>query len=237
MRSIPLYWFAMQRYAEDFPPVSLALDDPDGLLAAGGDLGIERLLKAYRAGIFPWYSEGQPILWWSPDPRCVIFPGSVHVSRSLHRTLKRGHFRVSIDQDFDGVLAGCAAPRRDGAGTWLSAEMQTAYRRLFEHGHAHSVECWCGDEMVGGLYGVAIGRLFFGESMFSRMSDASKVCLTTLAVWLQRWNYQLLDCQVHNRHLETLGATCIARRDFTALLDRWCGADPAPDAWRMTAMP
>jgi leucyl/phenylalanyl-tRNA--protein transferase len=237
MRSIPLYWFAMQRYADDFPPVSLALSDPDGLLAAGGDLGVERLLKAYRSGIFPWYSEGQPILWWSPDPRCVIFPGFVHISRSLQRTLKRAHFRVTIDQDFDAVVGGCAAPRRDGGGTWLSPEMQTAYRRLFEHGHAHSVECWREDKLVGGLYGVAIGRIFYGESMFSRMSDASKICLTTLAGWLARWNYQLLDCQVHNPHLETLGAKLIARDEFIEMLERCCDLEPAPGAWRIPVTP
>ncbi len=235
MKSQPLYWFGRRRYAADFPPTALALEEPDGLLAAGGDLGAERLLSAYRRGIFPWYGEHQPILWWSPDPRCVLFPERLHVPRRLRRTLRRGGFTVSCDRDFQGVLSGCAGPRRGGGGTWLHADMQRAYLRLHQLGHAHSVECWRAGALAGGLYGVALGRVFYGESMFSRITDASKVALAHLCRWLGEWGYAFMDCQVHNSHLQTLGAEMIPRTTFIALLDRHCEQPPAAGAWRLPA--
>jgi leucyl/phenylalanyl-tRNA--protein transferase len=231
MKSQPFYWFAQQRYAADFPPIELALQEPDGLLAAGGDLSAERLLSAYRRGIFPWYSDHQPILWWSPDPRCVLFPERMHVSRRLRQTLRRGRFAVTCDRDFQGVLAGCADPRRDGGGTWLNHDMQRAYTRLHQQRHAHSVECWLADELAGGLYGLSLGRVFYGESMFSRVTDASKVALAHLCRWLQAWGYALTDCQVHNSHLQSLGAEMIPRPTFIALLDRHCEQLPSSEAW------
>jgi leucyl/phenylalanyl-tRNA--protein transferase len=231
MRSTPLYWFGTQTYAPDFPPVHLALTEPDGLLAAGGDLGTERLLHAYRHGIFPWYCEGQPILWWSPDPRTVLEPAKARVSRSLRRSLKRGGFTVTFDRDFAGVLAGCAAARRDGGGTWITREMNAAYEGLHRKGHAHSIESWHEGQLVGGLYGVAIGRMFFGESMFSRRSDASKVALVHLCRWLQEWNYLLIDCQVHTEHLASLGAVTMSRKSFCAVVESATRQAPAPSAW------
>lgn len=227
----PLFWISDRRFADGFPPVETALDAPDGLLAVGGDLDVERLLEAYRGGIFPWYSADQPILWWSPDPRTVIYPEAVHVSRSLRRTLNSGRFNVTFDRDFDGVIEGCAGPRPDGPGTWLTREMIAAYRALARRGHAHSVECWHDGALAGGIYGVAIGRVFFGESMFSRRTNASKVCLVGLSRHLCRWGYRLLDCQVHSPHLESLGAIRIARKEFVKMLNQWCTARPAPDAW------
>lgn len=233
MKSQPLYWFAQQRYAADFPPLELALQEPDGLLAAGGDLSAERLLSAYRRGIFPWYSDHQPILWWSPDPRCVLFPERMHVSRRLRRALRHGGFTVTCDRDFHGVLVGCAGPRRDGSGTWLNRDMQRAYARLHQLGHAHSVECWRAGELAGGLYGLSLGRVFYGESMFSRSTDASKVALAQLCQWLQAWGYAVMDCQVHNPHLQTLGAEMVPRATFITLLDRYCEQSPHPGAWQV----
>ena len=210
-----------------FPDVDAALRDPNGLLAIGGDLGPERLLYGYRRGIFPWYSDEQPILWWSPDPRAVLFPGDLKISRSLRRRLARDEYRVSVDAAFASVVRGCAAPRENQEGTWITDEMVEAYVRLHALGHAHSYECWRGDELVGGLYGVEIGRVFFGESMFSRVSDASKVALVELC----RRDYALVDCQLPNQHLARLGAREISRREFVSMLDRWCGPDPAsPDS-------
>jgi len=172
VKSTPLFWFSTQTYAQDFPPLELALSDPDGLLAAGGDLSVSRLLQAYRRGIFPWYSEGQPLLWWSPDPRTVLRPDRVRVSRSLRRRVERGDFEVTYDRDFQGVLTGCATARRDGGGTWITREMSAAYQALHLKGHAHSIECWRDGELAGGLYGVAIGLVFFGESR--RLSATSR---------------------------------------------------------------
>lgn len=231
MKSTPLFWFSTQTYAQDFPPLDLALSEPDGLLAAGGDLSPERLLSAYRRGIFPWYSEGQPILWWSPDPRTVLAPQEVKVSRSLRKTLRREPFEVSYDRDFSGVLAGCATARHAGGGTWITDEMARAYTQLHRRGHAHSVECWQGGELVGGLYGVAIGLVFFGESMFSRCTDASKVAFVHLCRWLQEWGYVLIDCQVHTDHLQSLGGGSIARKSFAAMLENACAVPAAPRAW------
>jgi leucyl/phenylalanyl-tRNA--protein transferase len=208
--------FRLSRDPRDlsFPPVERAT--PDGLVAIGGDLRPERLLEAYRRGIFPWYNEGQPILWWSPDPRAVIFPQKLHVSRSLERTMRRGRFRVTLDTRFGDVVARCAGPRPqypDG-GTWITPEMATAYKKLYDLGFAHSVETWEGEDLVGGVYGVAIGGAFFGESMFSSKADASKVALVSLIRQLQAWGFRLFDCQQASPHVVRLGAEEIPRRDF-----------------------
>ena len=197
------YWLNPANPAAPFPPVELALREPDGLLAVGGGLEPERLLNAYRHGIFPWYSEGQPILWWSPDPRTLLFPWQLKVSRSLAKTLRQQRFQISLDTDFAGVIRGCAEPRRDEPGTWITAEIRQAYERLHQLGLAHSVETWRDGRLVGGLYGVALGRAFFGESMFSRVSDASKVAFVHLVRQLAAWDFALIDCQVHTCLLYT----------------------------------
>lgn len=202
----------------DFPDPATALTNPNGLLAAGGDLRPARLLEAYRRGIFPWYSDDQPILWWSPDPRMVLLPDELHISRSLAKTLRSGRFRVTSDQAFERVVQGCAGPRRHSDGTWLDSAMQQAYLQLHRLGHAHSVEVWQADLLAGGLYGVALDGIFFGESMFSRVTDASKVSLVTLAVALKQAGYHVIDCQVASAHLASLGARLIARKAFAAFL-------------------
>jgi leucyl/phenylalanyl-tRNA--protein transferase len=197
-----------------FPPVEQA--SPDGLLAVGGDLRPERLLEAYQHGIFPWYNDDQPILWWSPDPRTVLFPDKLHISRSLKSSLRPGIFSVTLDTKFREVMLGCAGPRPqypDG-GTWITVEMLEAYTRLHELGYAHSVETWQEGQLVGGLYGVALGGAFFAESMFTRTSDASKVALVSLVRQLQTWGFRLMDCQQSSPHVTALGAEAMPRRDF-----------------------
>lgn len=211
-------WLAPTDPPTRFPPVHEALDDPQGLLAAGGDLTAERLCEAYARGIFPWYSPGEPVLWWSPDPREVLVPAQMHVSRSLRRTLRRGLFRVTVDQDFAAVIAACAATRAPGTGTWITPEMQAAYRELHARGRAHSIEVWWGEELVGGLYGVACGRVFSGESMFSRRDDASKVALAWLAGQCPARGIELIDCQMPSAHLRSLGSGPMPRRQFLELL-------------------
>ncbi|MDP3584639.1 MAG: leucyl/phenylalanyl-tRNA--protein transferase [Thiobacillus sp.] len=201
-----------------FPPVETALADPNGLLAMGGDLSVARLLDAYRHGIFPWFNPGEPILWWCPDPRMVLVPGEVRVTRSLARRLRNGGFELRVDSAFADVMRACAAPREDAGGTWISPAMVAAYSRLFEAGYAHSVETWRDGQLVGGLYGVAIGRMFYGESMFSREADASKVALVRLAQQLQRWEFGLIDCQMETPHLASMGARTMPRTAFTARL-------------------
>jgi leucyl/phenylalanyl-tRNA--protein transferase len=201
-----------------FPDPTGAESDPNGLLAVGGDLTPKRLLQAYRAGVFPWFSEGQPILWWSPNPRMVLFPDHLKVSRSLRKTLRRGHYQVSIDQAFKQVIHACAEPRRDADGTWLVPQMISAYTKLHKLGMAHSVETWQDGELVGGLYGVALGKAFFGESMFSRADDASKVALVQLAELMNSAGYTFIDCQVYTKHLQQLGAEEIPRVHFCQLL-------------------
>ncbi len=232
MATNPLYWIATNVVSENFPTTDEALKEPDGLLAAGGDLTADTLLDAYRRGIFPWYSEGQPILWWSPDPRSVLQLDALHISRSLKRRIQSGIYRVTIDQSFEDVVECCSAPRKSQSGTWITADMQAAYCQLHRLGHAHSVECWHQQKLVGGLYGVGIGKVFFGESMFAAMADASKVCLVHLVDNLRAWGYALIDCQVHNPHLESLGARPIARRHFIAQLNDLCGLQPAAHAWQ-----
>ncbi len=202
-----------------FPPVEQALRDPNGLLAMGGDLHPQTLLEAYRQGIFPWYEAGQPILWWSPDPRLVLYPERLKVSRSLRKVLRAGRFEIRFDTAFDAVIEGCAAPRPGQSGTWITEEMKAAYRRLHRLGHAHSAEAWQDGELAGGLYGVALGGVFFGESMFTRVSDASKAAFTTLVRHLQNWGYTLIDCQVTTDHLLRLGAEEVPRRRFQRELE------------------
>lgn len=203
----------------DFPDPETACEEPDGLLAAGGDLSPQRLITAYALGIFPWYSDGQPILWWSPNPRCVIRPQDVHISRSLKKHIRRASLRLSFDECFDDVIYQCA---RYGSeeGTWITDEMREAYCRLHNLNLAHSVEVWQGEELVGGLYGIAIGRCFFGESMFSRATNASKVAFAALCRQLGRWRYELIDCQIENPHLRSLGASTIPRREFLSILEQ-----------------
>ncbi len=209
-----------------FPPVEAAEDY--GLLAVGGDLSLERLLLAYSLGIFPWYNPGEPILWWSPDPRCVLFPSKLHISRSLQRFMRKQSYRISFNQDFAGVIYWCRRLRagHDGSGTWITPEMLKAYTRLHELGFAHSIECWDGDQLVGGLYGICIGRCFFGESMFSRSQNASKVVLVHLMEYLQQKGFELLDCQQTTDHLVSMGAQEISRQEFQKYLQN---ADISPD--------
>lgn len=215
--SLP-YLLAPNDPSGTFPDVREALREPDGLLAVGGDLSVGRLLNAYRHGIFPWYSAGDPILWWSPDPRTVLFPDRLHVSASLRKLLRRGRFLVTMDRDFPAVVNACAAPREPDGGTWLVPEMIGAYRMLHVRGHAHSVEVWRDGALVGGLYGVAVGALFFGESMFSRESNASKVALVHLCQRLADWGFGLIDCQVVTEHLLRMGAEQIRRARFIELV-------------------
>ena len=204
-------WFPSPEQAEDY-----------GLLAVGGDLFPERLLLAYSLGIFPWFNPGEPILWWSPDPRCVLFPAELHISRSLQRFMRKQPFRISFDEDFARVIFWCRSLRKnlDGSGTWITAEMQQAFIRLHQLGFAHSVECWQGEELVGGIYGVCLGRCFFGESMFSRCDNASKVALVYLLRRLKAEGFELLDCQQPNPHLLSLGAREIPRQQFLEYLRR-----------------
>ncbi len=204
---------------DPFPSMDRALPEPNGLLAAGADLSPERLIAAYRQGVFPWFGPGEPILWWSPDPRMVLVPGEFNCSRSLAKRLRRGDYELRVDSAFEAVMRACAQPRPGQNGTWIVEDMIQAYVRLHRLGHAHSVESWHGDELVGGLYGVAIGRMFYGESMFSRATDASKVALARLSMQLARWEFGQIDCQMETAHLASLGARPIARRQFLARLE------------------
>lgn len=217
---------------DPFPPLDTALRDPDGLLAAGADLATARLLTAYRAGIFPWSSENQPLLWWSPDPRMVLIPAEFHMPRSLAKRLRNGRHEIRVDTAFAEVMRACAEPRRDGAGTWITPQMISAYCELHRLGHAHSVETWIDGHLAGGLYGVAIGRAFFGESMFARAPDASKIALAHLARQLERWRFGLIDCQMNTGHLARFGAREIPRAVFSRQLAELVNY-PAPAAsWR-----
>lgn len=219
-----------------FPPVEHALHMPNGLLAAGGDLGAPRLLAAYRNGIFPWFNPDEPILWWSPDPRMVLDPCDFKVSRSLLKLLRSGIFEVRCDTAFEQVMRGCAAPRAGHAGTWIDEHMIAAYCTLHRMGYAHSVETWAGGELVGGLYGVGIGRMFYGESMFSNASNASKVALAHLARQLERWQFGMIDCQMNTAHLAALGAREIPRGEFIARLQDLIHCAPVTD-WKIETDP
>jgi leucyl/phenylalanyl-tRNA--protein transferase len=211
-------WLSPHDAPEWFPPPEQALEDPPGLLAAGGDLSPERLLAAYRHGIFPWYSPGQPVLWWSPDPRAVLFPEEFHRTRSLAKTLRNAGFSASVDRDFAAVIDGCAAPRAASPGTWITSDMRTAYLTLHRLGCAHSIEAWRGGALAGGLYGVRLGGVFFGESMFSVVRDASKVALAQLVTLCLGNGIAVIDCQLYSRHLGSLGARTIPRSQFQRLL-------------------
>jgi leucyl/phenylalanyl-tRNA---protein transferase len=216
---------------DPFPPIERALRNPNGLLAAGADLSVERLLAAYRRGIFPWYSNGQPPLWWSPDPRMVLYCEELKLSRSLAKSIRNKGYEVRIDTAFAEVLRGCAEPRKHERGTWLSADMRVAYSRLHLEGYAHSFETWRAGELVGGLYGVALGRMFFGESMFSRATDASKVALARLVDELKARGFPLVDCQMYTPLLESLGAREIPRREFLRALASLVNYPEPPMKW------
>jgi len=215
-----------------FPPVDKALMSPNGLLAAGGDLTPDRILDAYSRGIFPWFSEDEPVLWWSPDPRMVLFPNEFKVSRSLGKAVKSGRFEVRFDTSFRTVMQECAAPRHGNDGTWIVPEMVDAYTALHERGFAHSVESWRDGELVGGLYGMALGKVFFGESMFARETDASKTALVALVERLKHAGFQLIDCQQETRHLASLGARPIPRREFVQKLKELIHFPLTPTPWR-----
>jgi len=239
MRGLAPYWIDSRDRTYRFPDVRLALREPDGLLAVGGDLSPRRLEAAYRRGIFPWFNDDQPILWWSPNPRAVLFPGHLKISRSLRKTLRRRSFTVTADKAFRDVIEACSAPRQYREtiepGTWITSEMKQAYIQLHEEGLAHSIECWNNNNLVGGLYGVAIGQVFFGESMFTQATDASKVAFVYLVKQLVRWGFSLIDCQVYSSHLQSLGAETINRENFTQLLDRYCPQDGKQGPWTMDA--
>ena len=224
-----LQW--LSSHSLDFPSVQDALQDPNGLLAVGGDLSPARLVEAYRHGIFPWYEEGQPILWWSPDPRMVLFPDELHVSRSLGKVIRQNKFMLSCDRAFDRVINQCAAAREYSNGTWITPAMQAAYLQLHQQGIAHSIEAWYGDQLVGGLYGIALDDMFFGESMFHTMADASKVAFVSMVRQLSQLGYRLIDCQVSSAHLEQFGAREIPRADFVALLQILQDRDGFKDHW------
>lgn len=218
---------------DPFPPVHRALDDPNGLLAAGGGLGVARLLDAYARGIFPWFNDGDPVLWWCPDPRTVLPADAVHISHSLRRRLRRRNYEITMDRAFSDVMRACAEPRRDETGTWLIPAMMRAYQRLHDAGAAHSIEVWIDGELAGGLYGVALGRMFYGESMFSRKTDGSKIAIVALAAQLTRWGFPLIDCQMPTGHLATLGATQLSRRQFVRVVERLVKQPPIPSPWRV----
>ncbi|GDX85052.1 leucyl/phenylalanyl-tRNA--protein transferase [Methylococcaceae bacterium] len=208
--------------SQPFPPLRNALCEPNGLLAIGGCLSSERLINAYRQGVFPWFSGNEPILWWSPNPRLVLFPAKLHISKRLAKTLRQKKFDVTTNQAFDLVISKCAELRVNAEGTWISADIQRAYSKLHREGFAHSFEAWHDGELVGGLYGVALGNVFFGESMFCTRSDASKVAFTYCVHYLQSLDFQLIDCQVRSEHLVGLGAQEISRTDFSRLLKIYC---------------
>ena len=216
-----------------FPPVERALKHPNGLLAAGGDLSAERLLAAYRNGIFPWYSEGEPLLWWSPDPRMVLYTAEMKISRTLTKSTRNRGYEVRIDTAFSRVLEGCAGARRGQPGTWLGPDMRAAYLRLHELGYAHCFETWQADTLVGGLYGMAIGRMFYGESMFSRATDASKVALAALACELRARGFPMIDCQMNTPHLASLGAREIKRTDFLRAVSALVSYAEPPGRWNL----
>ena len=216
-----------------FPPVENALRTPNGLLAAGGDLSSHRLLDAYRHGVFPWFNLGEPVLWWSPDPRMVLFPDEINVTRSLARVLRNAAYEVRCDTAFEQVMHACAAPRRgQQSGTWIHEDMIDAYCELNRMGYAHSVETWIDGKLTGGLYGIGIGRMFYGESMFSNASNASKIALVHLARQLERWGFGMIDCQMKTLHLASLGAREIPRSDFIVRLQELVHYAPVTD-WRL----
>ncbi len=218
---------------EPFPSVESALTEPNGLLAAGGDLDSARLIAAYRQGIFPWFSDGQPVLWWSPDPRMVLDPAEIRVSRSLSRVLRNRRFEVRADSAFRSVMQACAGPRHGQDGTWIGEDMLEAYCALHDCGIAHSIETWIDGKLAGGLYGVALGGMFYGESMFTRVQDASKIALVHLARQLRRWGFGLIDCQVHTPHLARMGGREMPRAEFMRKLGELVNYPPRNGAWQL----
>ncbi len=218
-----------------FPPVALALSQPNGLLAAGGDLSPERLLEAYRQGIFPWFNEDDPILWWSPNPRMVLLPREFKISASLRKILRKGAFEVRFDSAFEQVMRACAAPREGQSGTWILEDMIAAYCELHRRGYAHSVETWMGGELVGGLYGMALGKMFYGESMFSRRANASKIAISHLCQQLELWDFGMIDCQMNTPHLASLGAREIPRDVFIHRLQELIHYPNLPSQWASPA--
>ena len=216
---------------DPFPPISSALREPNGLLTAGGDLSPQRLIEAYRRGIFPWFNPGEPILWWSPDPRMVLFPAELKVTRSLRKTLRKHDFELRVDTAFREVMTACAEPR-DGQGTWITPAMIDAYCELHRLGLAHSVETWVEDRLAGGLYGIGLGRMFYGESMFSRQTDASKIAFVHLVRQLERWHFGMIDCQMKTAHLASLGAREIPRAEFSQRLTELVNFPGMNDSWR-----
>ncbi|MDG2471694.1 MAG: leucyl/phenylalanyl-tRNA--protein transferase [Pseudomonadales bacterium] len=215
---------------QGFPPIEQALNDPDGLLAIGGDLSVARLVEAYSLGIFPWYENDEPIMWWSPKSRAVIAPDQVHVSRSLKKTLRQNNFILTIDQDFNAVIDHCALAHRKTDGTWITEDMLEAYKQLHLSGHAHSFEVWDKGQLIGGLYGIASGKVFSGESMFHHKTDASKIAFIYTCLHLQSLNFSLLDCQIQNPHLASLGVMTLSRDDFKRyLLACKSGTDPSDE--------
>ena len=226
-----LLWMDPDDPTAEFPPLDHALTEPDGLLALGGDLSVPRLLNAYQRGIFPWYSDGQPIMWWSPDPRTVLLPNDIKIARSLAKTLRKKPYEITLNKAFNNVINACAAPRNEGEGTWITVEMQHAYGELHHQGHAHSVESWQSGKLVGGLYGIAIGKVFFGESMFARANDASKIAFVHLVQHLHNAGFKIIDCQVDSAHLQSLGATQISRQLFSEKLSRYCVQQTKPSVF------
>jgi len=218
---------------DPFPSVESALRDPDGLLATGNDLSPERLVDAYTKGIFPWFGGDDPVLWWSPDPRAVLWLRNVHVSRSLRRAIRSAGYRVTVDTAFPRVIAACAEPRDATGGTWITASIAESYEGLASLGYAHSVEVWSGSALIGGLYGVALGRMFYGESMFSRRPGASKIALVYLARQLEEWGFELIDCQVSTAHLASLGASVIPRTVFVQTVDRLARLSAVASPWTL----
>ena len=236
MSNNPITWLNPSDPPEAFPNVEHALVEPDGLLAAGGDLSSERLLAAYRRGIFPWYEEGQPILWWSPNPRCILRPESLHVATRLKRQIKTSSLTLSFNSAFGEVVRACAGKRDSQRGTWITQQMLSAYERLHDEGWAHSIEVMDGDRLVGGIYGLCIGRVFFGESMFSVEANASKIALLGLSNYMLSNGMPLIDCQVESKHLLTLGAITIPRSEFIATLDEACEAAKPHRNWPSAAI-
>lgn len=228
-----LAWLPDNAPADSFPPVSEAFDEPNGLLCAGGDLSPERLVAAYQRGIFPWFSEDEPILWWAPNPRTLFTADSFHVSRSMQRVLKKHPYRLSINENFPAVIQACAKPRPDSGGTWITDDMQAAYINLHQHGNAHSCEVWEDDELVGGIYGIGVGAAFCAESMFSRRSNTSKLALWTLLQQLQRWEFRLFDCQLWNDHLGSLGAFDLPREVFVEKLTQAVQQTTQQKIWQL----
>ena len=220
---------------DPFPLCSTAQGEPNGLLAAGGDLSPARLIAAYSHGIFPWFNEGEPILWWSPNPRMVLFPSELKVSRSLKKTLRKHAYEVRLDNAFTAVMQACAQARKGQNGTWISPAMIAAYTRLHQMGVAHSAETWIEGELVGGLYGIALGRMFYGESMFSTVTDASKIAFVHLIRQLQRWGFGLIDCQMKTAHLSSFGAREIPRSDFLRRVSKLIQYSPVALSWQFDA--